>query len=71
MNGTRNYHAWSGNTDPIPYASHMLTNKYILGKKVQNSHDIKLKEANKSKNPITLGREKKTLRGVGIGLWWE
>ena len=42
----------------------MLTNKYILGKKLQNTQDIDIKESKKLKGPITLGRENKTITGV-------
>ena len=63
--GTSNYHPGSGSSDPKPYACYVLTNKYIIGKKIQNYQDTEFKEANKPKGPITLEKEKKAFTGVG------
>ena len=64
-NGTRNYKLpGSGNSELKTYACYTLTNKIILGKKVQNSQDTELKEDNNPNGPITLGREKKTITRV-------
>jgi hypothetical protein len=39
MDGTRKYHPELGNSDPKRHAWYVLTNKWILAKKVQNTQE--------------------------------